>query len=1283
MSTVAPWDQTPLFEQMLFFFTDVSSKFATKFLTTVLENHEKRNDEQFLWATAYSILPENHHSYLKSQIEIGFFNPRGEAYREMARSKGGSNYDDIIVIGKEVETQHKVHFLPSEKIEIQPFELQFGVPESIVYANLSSKSAAAFVLELIEGNKQFSLRPTTAGGQFGINLRGFGIEMRPFKYSMEYGVKDSIVLEAKNNTKDLHNDETVSRVSGIPESYYDISEIQDFDYRFASWVTEHRNESLTDLMRDFTNNYPLFMNEILDTNVTEEAGKYMRMLTRMRNNEQYVSSINGRHFPINNLDVFNLIDTINKERSMNEILVNKFHFNETQASDFIGTNLVDENVYILDTRSKYVHYLNDIENDEETKDWPNDYSIFFSPLMNFPKVRHPIVNYIMFVDPFSLRGLSMVYSSKMIIENEYPVNAGIVPKFNLGNKLARKVAFAFYHLALNVNDTVATRFLTNTFSIAGFDPFTRMPLKPTEATWMASYNLCLENANKTLLKWTELNQLYTGSKELDLIIETNNFMKEIGVEPDCAFMNGRYLNAQMIIQGIYQELQQSILTIAPLINKYRPNPEARFDPFKLLSHKFLMVPNVNSPVLVERKKSLDIYSLSVDRQNDFIDFIHNMKWDFQDNSTNISSYFLLFCNESTDLTVFKEFAQGRHSTPAAFAINPQVPESLQTIFPSNVEAPVLIANGRVFNNINISDAKTLALAEKWLRAFVYGAYAYIEPELTTPVLDASAYMSAIIMDWRSTFIERRLYSDEFWETNNTLIYNTKNSTADLTWDLCVDPTSRNYQRIADIVRWIEKNNIARIRLCVLPPSSLKDSMPTITTYYRNALDNDLAVFTMLNDTTTYSAMPDMPLSWVTESMRASTDLDNILLSQLTSHSQEGVYVLTNILLEGDCMTINEETAEGTELALTNVNGEKSWDTIAMQNGYFQLQANPGEWFVELGGAKSNSIFSLPKQQVVISSFASSRTVVAVTYRKGMEGMKVSNVSSTSDYAHTNRVDVFSVASGHLYERLMKIMMLSVRSRSTHDVKFWLIKNFLSPTFKATLPIMAEKYNFSYQLVTYKWPTWLRQQTEKQRIIWGNKILFLDTLFPLDLDRVIYVDADQIVRTDLNELMRMDYQGAPYAFTPMCSSREETEPFRFWHQGYWLQHLRGKPYHISALFAIDLRRLRQMNAGDYLRYHYQKLSADPFSLSNLDQDLPNDIQDIIPIFSLPQEWLWCETWCSDETMSTAKTIDLCNNPLTHAPKLEIAQKRIEEWPRFDELARNISAAPEDYQKQFFP
>lgn len=45
------------------------------------------------------------------------------------------------------------------------------------------------------------------------------------------------------------------------------------------------------------------------------------------------------------------------------------------------------------------------------------------------------------------------------------------------------------------------------------------------------------------------------------------------------------------------------------------------------------------------------------------------------------------------------------------------------------------------------------------------------------------------------------------------------------------------------------------------------------------------------------------------------------------------------------------------------------------------------------------------------------------------------------------LNIFSLASGHLYERLMRIMMLSVLRQTEARVKFWILKNYLSPHFK--------------------------------------------------------------------------------------------------------------------------------------------------------------------------------------------------------------------------------------------
>lgn len=433
---------------------------------------------------------------------------------------------------------------------------------------------------------------------------------------------------------------------------------------------------------------------------------------------------------------------------------------------------------------------------------------------------------------------------------------------------------------------------------------------------------------------------------------------------------------------------------------------------------------------------------------------------------------------------------------------------------------------------------------------------------------------------------------------------------------------------------------------------------------------------------------------------------------------------------------------GVQLVLGTAQEESFASTIIMANlGYFQFKSQPGVYTLGLQQGRSQKIFKidsadtppntlksdndsndiyltsfqgatlfprlsrkpgyesedvLEESQLTASGLVSKTTGILdhLLSRVGLTGLKTGDyvgksvetvqkllfktgvaIAAPSKHADIN---IFSVASGHLYERMLNIMMVSVMRHTKQTVKFWFIEQFLSPSFKTFLPVLAQEYGFEFEMVAYKWPHWLRAQKEKQRVIWGYKILFLDVLFPLDLDKVIFVDADQIVRTDMYELVTHDLEGAPYGFTPMCDSRTEMEGFRFWKQGYWKNFLRGLPYHISALYVVDLKRFRQIAAGDRLRQQYHQLSADPNSLSNLDQDLPNHMQMMLPIHSLPQEWLWCETWCSDEALKEARTIDLCNNPLTKEPKLDRARRQVPEWTVYDDeiaaLARRTRDIP---------
>jgi len=281
------------------------------------------------------------------------------------------------------------------------------------------------------------------------------------------------------------------------------------------------------------------------------------------------------------------------------------------------------------------------------------------------------------------------------------------------------------------------------------------------------------------------------------------------------------------------------------------------------------------------------------------------------------------------------------------------------------------------------------------------------------------------------------------------------------------------------------------------------------------------------------------------------------------------------------------------------------------------------------------------------------------------------VDSSADDAPDDprTVHCFSLASGALYERFLRIMMASAAERSSAPLKFWLLSNFLSPAFRREVRSgeLARAVGAKVAIVHYAWPEHLRYQTEKQRLIWGYKILFLDVLFPQSVKKVIYVDADQIVQGDLAELWAFDLGGRPVAMTPFCQAdpNPDTTGFRFWSSGFWKTHLGEQPYHISALFVVDLQQVRTSGVANIYRDTYQSLTADPSSLSNLDQDLPNYLQHAVPMRSLPEEWLWCETWCGNASKPHAKTIDLCNNPLTKEPKLDQA-RRIggERWAAID-------------------
>ena len=141
------------------------------------------------------------------------------------------------------------------------------------------------------------------------------------------------------------------------------------------------------------------------------------------------------------------------------------------------------------------------------------------------------------------------------------------------------------------------------------------------------------------------------------------------------------------------------------------------------------------------------------------------------------------------------------------------------------------------------------------------------------------------------------------------------------------------------------------------------------------------------------------------------------------------------------------------------------DTLVMKTaGYFQLRSNPGVWSLQIEEkSRGSEIFHLvdgkisasgqvsqaktaverKSKTLVAKDFTSPFHVLLVKRKKGFEKAELyfdEVDSNVVDKSSNDTVHVFSLATGHAYERLLKIMMLSVTKRTSAPVKFWLFSN---------------------------------------------------------------------------------------------------------------------------------------------------------------------------------------------------------------------------------------------------
>ncbi|CAJ0583195.1 unnamed protein product, partial [Mesorhabditis spiculigera] len=1398
ISLNAPWPSSTILSEAVEHFRQLEPVLGQRFVERLVEldGDFATPEKEYEAAIAISrdLAGDGATELLKLALSIRSHAPRVVAFHQIAVEHGIDCAAFFEINGQFscAKDQMASYFAKADKqatplITVMDTWFVSGEPDVmvIVYGRVGTPEWKALHLAALElANKHsisYTFRHFIKDEQPAIGLSGYGVELAikntEYKAQDDSNTKKEVLEDSENlhgiNIKLLkeQNPIVVNELNNFQQYLRETEgliplkqwQVQDLGFQAAQKIVSTDADNVLATLVDLSQNFPLHAHSLTRETVTNE------LRGEIADNQEALGKIelaagdnalyiNGIKFEAEELDLFQLLDTLKQEEKLSTGFFN-MGLRREYLSILVSLDVsAEETNYGVDDRDAVPFYLNNLDTDKRYRQWGNSVKLMLQPY--YPGMIRPIARnfftLIIVADPQENESRNLLKISEAFLRHEIPLRIGIV--------------FSVSPDKENSGLTDAGVAVLNFFNFVMVDSSTEVALQAVNKMYASiakSENLTVEHVHlhfKKTFKDADIDEVFGPNSDYDKgRTQGAAFLKRaaIGQAPK-VLVNGYPLSDDGITGDKFEEtlmmeimkrtpkIQKSIMDgalkdktnvqnwlleqpdIMPRLNKRILKPAVKDSiidftdnaPCKARKlNEFLELTSAAKSICVLDKLSYLAKSeedtvrpvtiwvvgdFETERGRDLayshikhIKHSSNVRIAFLPNPEDLdqacradsvsSKIFaalrLLPHNQAKQMiTKFvKEENQG--TTIADLAVGGMDVEKFEkdrALLPlcdhikmyqnfvnevAGISAgnAAIIANGVIIGPLENDEALSeddVVLLEKLLVA--KGAKT-VASHISNWELDktkgkaSNLVLRMYSLIGRSSSTQKRTWvvlSDDKHSTVSLHADDPLRATIDVV--AVIDPLSREAQKLSPILQLLRKSINCDLKLIMNPKSKLSE-LP-LKRFYRYVADfelqfdaagnivNRMALFTDLPTKQLFALSVHPPEAWMIEATEAEYDLDNIQLDQVNKNV-EAVFELQNILLEGHCFDeVTGGPPRGLQFDIGTLSKPTMYDTIVMANlGYFQLKANPGVWMLQLREGRSRDLYEIRSNvnadgeadgrvRVIIKSFNGKIIRLRVAKREGKEDEKLleSGDENSGIWGSLNSIvgekhetiNVFSLASGHLYERFMRIMILSVMKNTKSPVKFWLLKNYLSPQFKKSLPLLAERYGFNIN---------------------SSSINGLGGC--------------------INRRKSIGLCGA-ISYVPFCDSRTSMEGFRFWNQGYWKNHLAGRRYHISALYVVDLKKFRMHAAGDRLRGQYQSLSADPNSLSNLDQDLPNNMIHQVRIKSLPQEWLWCETWCDDGSKSSAKTIDLCNNPQTKEPKLESAQRIIPEWVSYDQEIKRV-------------
>jgi hypothetical protein len=161
-------------EQLLLFVATYGRVAVRVYLRDIASHPERFDDTGYLLSMLSRLATQDSIRLARALIDVGYFLPRLEMFRSVLNTSISTS-DDIVVVG-DAPLSPRLPFVHKNWIFLYPWDIVFGPSHAIVYADLRNISVLRSVIDLIDGNTPFALRPISNRPKAKTRLRGWGAE---------------------------------------------------------------------------------------------------------------------------------------------------------------------------------------------------------------------------------------------------------------------------------------------------------------------------------------------------------------------------------------------------------------------------------------------------------------------------------------------------------------------------------------------------------------------------------------------------------------------------------------------------------------------------------------------------------------------------------------------------------------------------------------------------------------------------------------------------------------------------------------------------------------------------------------------------------------------------------------------------------------------------------------------------------------------------------------------------------------------------------------------------